>query len=155
MLISQGTLVAFWKIMVFLTRWSICFRSTMVTIWKEKTITLNTKYLYVTCLKWATLKDWTWLNFLLCNFFPWLGTTKGTDTVMSVLALREVLVAEAGKSLHKQQLQTSARVLLGWKKKDTNQELRNQPFLSLLWRANNLRRKRQKTSNEQNTKSTL
>lgn len=51
---------------------------------------------------------------------------------MSVLALREVLVAEAGKSLHKQQLQTSARVLPGWEKKDTNQELGNQPFLSLL-----------------------
>lgn len=47
---------------------------------------------------------------------------------MPVLALRDVLVAEAGKALHTRQLQTSARVLLGWGKKDTNQEAKEPAF---------------------------
>lgn len=48
----------------------------------------------------------------------------------SFLAPREVLVA---KALHKWQLQTIARVILGWEKKKKTQtrKLRNQPFLSL------------------------
>lgn len=44
----------------------------------------------------------------------------------SFLAPREVLVA---KALHKWQLQTIARVILGWKKKkDTNQEAKEPAF---------------------------
>ena len=49
---------------------------------------------------------------------------------MSFLAPREVLVAKAGEALHRWQLWTIARVILGWNKqiKDTNQEAKEPAF---------------------------
>lgn len=56
---------------------------------------------------------------------------KNTHTMTSVLALGEVLVAKAGKASHKWQLQTTARLILGGKKKKTHtRRPRNQTFLS-------------------------